>query len=136
WLMVMLLVPMGLQAERLSPQTVAKWLEAREKDKMHFVLIDVRTPQEHAMGFIEGTDTLIPYLNIVKGIRALKLDPQKDTVVVYCRSGHRAGMAEQALRAAGYKHVFNGGGIRQWLQAGYTLVKPQPNKHAEGMGTP
>ena len=136
WLALLLFFPLSLHAERLSSKTVAKWLEARGKDRMHFVLIDVRTPQEHAMGYIEGTDTLIHYQNIVKGVKALKLDPEKDTIVVYCRSGHRAGMAEQALRNAGYMHVFNGGGILQWLQAGYTLVQPKPRKAAGGTSTP
>ena len=41
WLALLLFFPLSLHAERLSSKTVAKWLEARGKDRMHFVLIDV-----------------------------------------------------------------------------------------------
>ena len=34
-------------------------------------------------------------------------------VVVYCKSGGRAGKAKQALEAAGFTRVVNGGGYRK-----------------------
>ncbi|WP_198939385.1 rhodanese-like domain-containing protein [Motiliproteus sp. MSK22-1] len=39
------------------------------------------------------------------------LEIRKDRqIVLYCRSGQRAGIAEAALRQAGYTNLLNGGG--------------------------
>lgn len=65
------------------------------------VLIDVRTPDEYAAGHIEGAVNLpIPTL-------AQNLDkiPTDKPVIVYCASGHRAGMALSSLRILGYANV-------------------------------
>jgi phage shock protein E len=34
-------------------------------------------------------------------------------IVVYCRSGHRASVAREALLRRGYTHVVNGGGFEE-----------------------
>ncbi|GAA5171546.1 rhodanese-like domain-containing protein [Viridibacterium curvum] len=34
-----------------------------------------------------------------------------DTVILYCRSGRRSGVAQQTLRSMGYKDVQNYGGL-------------------------
>jgi phage shock protein E len=40
-----------------------------------------------------------------------KFVPNKDdTVVIYCRSGRRAGKAKEVLESHGYSHVLNAGG--------------------------
>ena len=117
-----------LWAQDLSPQALNGLLQARKEGKAHFVLVDVRTPQEHEAGFIEGTDLLLP-LQVLQDhytvlLDSLKVDPAKDTVIVYCRSGHRAGIAKKILEEKGFKHVFNGGGILQWTRAGFELAVP------------
>jgi len=119
---------MPLGAQDLSPAALRDLLRAREEGKAHFVLVDVRTPQEHEAGFIEGTDLLLP-LQVLKArykllLDSLKVDPKKDTVIVYCRSGNRAGVAKKILKGKGFKHVLNGGGIVQWKLAGYELALP------------
>lgn len=73
------------------------------------VWIDVRSSLEHKIDNIEG-DARISHSDIVPEIE--KLHPQRDTPIkLYCRSGGRAGQAEEALRAAGYTDVENVGGI-------------------------
>ncbi|NND67744.1 MAG: rhodanese-like domain-containing protein [Halioglobus sp.] len=73
------------------------------------VWIDVRSSLEHKVDNIEG-DTRISHTDIVSEIE--KLHPDRATSIkLYCRSGGRAGKAEQALRAAGYTDVENVGGI-------------------------
>lgn len=70
-------------------------------------LIDVREPNEYAEGHIPGA------VNIPIRTLAQNLDkvPTDQPVLVYCASGHRAGMATAALRELGYDNVraFSGG---------------------------
>lgn len=73
------------------------------------VVIDVRTPEEFAAGHVEGAMN-VPYEQI--GGRIAALAPGKDTpVVLYCKSGRRAGIALQTLRDMGYSKVENFGGF-------------------------
>ena len=73
------------------------------------VWVDVRSSVEHKVDNIEG-DTRISHSDIVPEIE--KLYPDRATPIkLYCRSGGRAGKAEEALRAAGYTDVENVGGI-------------------------
>jgi phage shock protein E len=40
-----------------------------------------------------------------------ELGPKDRTIVVYCRSGVRAGTAKSALTEAGFTNVLNAGGL-------------------------
>ncbi|MFG5861784.1 rhodanese-like domain-containing protein [Metapseudomonas sp. CR1201] len=72
------------------------------------VLIDVRTPEEIAQGEIPGARH-IGYEEI--GQRIAEVAPDKNTpIVVYCRSGRRASIAQDTLQDLGYSRVINGGG--------------------------
>lgn len=119
------LFPCLLISQELKPKELQKWLELREKGEKHFVLIDVRTPKEHELGFIPGTDTLISLQELQKEFPKLRLNPEKDTIVLYCRTGHRAGIAQKIFKEKGFKNVFNGLGISQWKEAGFKFVKPE-----------
>lgn len=75
------------------------------------VVIDVRTPQEYASGHISGA------LNIDHSVIAQEISKAKvakdDTVILYCRSGNRSGIAQQTLKKLGYLKVENYGSIDQ-----------------------
>ncbi|GGB92038.1 hypothetical protein GCM10011352_17630 [Marinobacterium zhoushanense] len=73
------------------------------------LLVDVRTEQEYASGHLDGA-LLIPYQQIVQQFADRDI-PKDQPVVLYCRSGNRAGIAERALSEAGYTQVFNAGGF-------------------------
>ncbi len=62
-------------------------------------LLDVRTPQEFASGHINGAIN-IPVDQL--GARLDELGERDRPVVVYCRSGHRSGIAAKILRKAGF----------------------------------
>ena len=69
------------------------------------VFIDVRTASEFQQGHVEGAQ-LIPYDRIAEGIA--ELQPGMDTTLyLYCRSGRRAGIAQEALQSMGYTRVIN-----------------------------
>lgn len=69
------------------------------------VFIDVRSAAEYAQGHLGGAQ-LIPHDKIKQGIN--QLQPGMDTTLyLYCRSGRRAGIAADTLRAMGYTRVIN-----------------------------
>lgn len=87
-----------------------------------FVLVDVRSPEEHASGMIPGTDLNIDFREIKARHRELgvKLD---DHIVVYCQSGHRSNIAAEALADLGYTHVYNVvGSMNAWTEAGFPVA--------------
>ena len=65
------------------------------------VLIDVRTPDEYAAGHIEGAIN-VPIDTLAQNLAKI---PADKPVIVYCASGHRAGMALSSLRILGYANV-------------------------------
>lgn len=94
-----------------------KKLKAAEAKEMFakdssFVLVDVREPYEYAEGHIPNSIN-IPLSGVVKGVDELKLD-KESPVVVYCRSGRRSAEAATALENAGYKNIYDLGGIIDW----------------------
>lgn len=90
-----------------------------------FFLIDVRSPQEHAAGFIPGTDLNIDYREIKARHREIGARPE-DHIVVYCQSGHRSNIAAEILADLGYTHVYNvAGSMNAWQEAGYPVQFPR-----------
>jgi rhodanese-related sulfurtransferase len=86
-----------------------------------FVLIDVRSPEEHAQGFIPGTDFNIDFREMKARHREIGAQ-LSDHIVVYCQSGHRSNIAAEALADLGYSHVYNvSGSMNAWQEAGYPV---------------
>lgn len=87
-----------------------------------FTLLDVRSPKEYSEGHIKKAknishSTLADNLNL--------LPNNKDQmVVVYCRSGRRAGVAEEILRQAGYTNVWHlNGDMKGWQASDLPVSK-------------
>lgn len=79
--------------------------------KAHFVLVDVRRPDEFAAGHIEGA-MLMPLDTVEANYSKL---PKDVKLVVYCRSGHRSGQAVSILQSHGYKNAVSmNGGYLAW----------------------
>ena len=108
----------------LSVQQVKGGLDkASTPSQKGFILIDVRSPQEHTTGFIPGTDFNIDFREIQFRHRELgaKLD---DHIVVYCQSGKRSNIAAETLTQLGYEHVYNvSGSMNAWQEAGYPIER-------------
>ena len=79
------------------------------KDAAMPLVIDVRTVQEWDKGHLEGA-VLIPYDQIGERIDAVVKD-KLQRVYVYCRTGHRASIAKEALEKMGYKDIINLGSL-------------------------
>ncbi len=81
------------------------------------VVIDVRTPVEFAQGHVSNAIN-IDHTAIEQRIGEAKVN-KDDTVILYCRSGRRSGIAQEALQRLGYTRVENYGSLdaaRQKLQ--------------------
>lgn len=75
------------------------------------IIIDVRTAEEFAQGHLSGATRL----DITNGefLAALPaLDP-KAQYLLYCRSGNRSGLAQQAMLEAGFSSVTNLGSVTE-----------------------
>lgn len=84
--------------------------------KQDILVIDVRTLDEYRSGHVPGAVN-IPHTNLSQQIN--KLAEHKNTpVVVYCRSGRRADIAEKLLVDAGFSQVFHLEGDMNGWEAG------------------
>lgn len=73
------------------------------------VWIDVRTPEEYAAGHVAGAANM-PVEEILEQIAHSDV-AKDDTILLYCRSGRRSGIAQSALLKAGYEKAQNIGGF-------------------------
>ena len=74
------------------------------------VLLDVRTPDEHKSGYLEGA-VLLPLAELESKISG-KVSGKNTPIYIYCRSGRRAGTAVEKLKAMGYTDLHNLGGLK------------------------
>ena len=80
------------------------------------ILLDVRTQGEFDDGHIDAAK-LIPHDQLASRmdeVRKLAGDDLGKPIVLYCRSGKRAGLAKQVLLDQGFTHVTNLGGYKDW----------------------
>lgn len=75
-------------------------------------LVDVREPGEFASGSVKGAVN-IPLGTIQSQLSKFK---NKETIVVFCRSGNRSRQAQQFLEQSGFTNVVNGGTWNQVQQ--------------------
>lgn len=101
----------------LTPEQARVLLDQRGDE---LTLIDVRTPEEHAAGHLEGAVNIDAEDPSFAG-RIAEL-PTDGTYVVYCRSGRRSALAATEMRDAGFTEVYDIGGILVLQAAGFPIV--------------
>ncbi|MGL5958577.1 MAG: rhodanese-like domain-containing protein [Phocaeicola sp.] len=80
-------------------------------------LLDVRTPEEFAEGFIPGSINI----NVTSDSFSLLVDEKLSKeipVALYCRSGRRSRKAAQILTDKGYKVYHLEKGYQRWIEEG------------------
>jgi len=105
------LMPFSVQAEfKASLSQDQAWDKISAKQ---ITVIDVRTPAEFATGHVPGAIN-IPHDQL--GQRLQDIPAAKDQpLLVYCRSGRRAGLAETVLSDAGYSSLYHlEGDMLEW----------------------
>ena len=105
----------------LPPERVRELAESGQAE-----LIDVRREYEWEEGRLPGARR-IEMNELTANADSL---PRDRSVVFYCRSGNRSGMAAAAFREAGYDAHNMAGGIAAWADAGLPL-EPEDGHVAE-----
>jgi NADPH-dependent 2,4-dienoyl-CoA reductase/sulfur reductase-like enzyme/peroxiredoxin family protein/TusA-related sulfurtransferase/rhodanese-related sulfurtransferase len=140
----------GFVAENLlqGKSAQVRWNEVEKLKAEGAFLLDVRTPEEFALGHIEGA------VNISNTVLRQRLDevPRDKFVLVYCGVGIRGYMAERILRQNGWTSLANlSGGWKTYEAAigrqdntgifrpgapGLAKIDRGPVSYAEGSGMP
>lgn len=87
------------------------------------VVIDIRTAEEHAAGYIEPTHLTLDFYAPDFKEQLAKLD-RGASYLLYCRSGRRSGTALGLMKELGFSGARDlAGGIVAWSGAGYPVKK-------------
>ncbi|MFP4560574.1 MAG: rhodanese-like domain-containing protein [Thiohalorhabdus sp.] len=102
----------------IDPDSAEEMLGERED----VLILDVREPDEFAMGHIPGA------VNVPRGILESAADPEyknphpvlcrarERPILLYCKSGGRSAMATATLQEMGFEEVYNiAGGAAVWI---------------------
>jgi rhodanese-related sulfurtransferase len=100
---------LSITNDEISPSEAVKLLDASD---IAVILLDVRTLEEYKEKHIPGS-VLIP-LNTLSESAPTLLPDKNARIIVYCQAGTRARQACDLLKKAGYKNVYNLGGINSW----------------------
>ena len=107
-------------------QTAPQQMPTQEFEKLiqtdkNAVVVDIRTPEEYAEGYIPGAKNINYYDSDFMEQMEKSVDKGK-TPAIYCRSGRRSAEATEALAKAGYEVADLEGGVLGWQEAGLTLT--------------
>ena len=92
-------------------------------DKSSAVVVDIREPSEHATGVAKGA-VLMPIAQISKRLAELP-KPGSKPLLVICNTQNRSSRITEQLRAIGYTNAsYVVGGMSQWAQRGWPMIKP------------
>lgn len=95
------------RSQTITPQELAVELASQRAP----MVLDVRTPQEHSAGRIDGSANMP--LDTIR--EAHETVPADRPIVVHCAVGYRGYLAERILRQLGHRDVRNlTGGFRAW----------------------
>jgi rhodanese-related sulfurtransferase len=105
----------------LTPPMAYSLIE-ENKANPDFVILDVRTPEEYADGYIAESILLDFYADDFEA-ELDELDKNK-TYLVYCRSGNRSGKSVKMMKDLNFMEVYDvDGGILRWEAEGFPMVK-------------
>ncbi len=108
----------GLAAWRfisVPQQPVQKQVRQQTENETY---VDVRTDREWEAGHLDGA----VHFDLAKLQQGELPELPKDApIALYCRSGHRAGLALEILRAKGFTNVRNAGGFANLQTSGQKI---------------
>ena len=108
-------------AAAVAPMSQEALLEHQSRHPDHLFVLDVRTPQEYAEGHVPGAVN-VPYDQLASRLADI---PKDKDVVLYCKSGRRAGIAAETLTANGYTRLSHlEGDMPAWVAKGRPVEKP------------
>lgn len=94
-------------------------------------ILDVRTPQEHAQGRLEGS-VLVPVDELASRLGEVPID-KNQPILVYCATGRRSRAASRLLAEKGYTAVRDmKGGIAAWGSEGRPITRRTEKENTGG----
>lgn len=90
------------------------------------VIVDVRSATEFEAGHLKGAIN-IPF-DLISQHQSLLDTLKPETLVVYCRSGRRAAIFEQALAEQAFRLLHLRGDFRDWQAAQLPVITSNPVK--------
>ena len=104
------------------PQITPDDLLGRLSSAQPPVLLDVRTTVEYSSGHISGAIN-IPHEQLPARAAELEAHRERD-IIIYCRSGVRAGNAARALQKSGFVRLaLLSGHIQGWQSSGHPVAR-------------
>ncbi len=108
---------------RIDAESVSLDVARKELESGKAVVIDIREPQEHAMGIAPGM-RLLPMRQLTSRISEIPADP-KQPVLLICNTQNRSSATLKYLREKGYTNVrFVQGGMSEWARRAWPMIKP------------
>ena len=114
-------VAFAADVAKISPADAARRVAAGTA-----VLIDVREPAEWSATGVAAPAVLLPMSDFNGPQKLWKPFLEKNAgkeLILYCRTGHRAGLVGKKLAAEG-RAVANAGGFHDWTAAGLPVRRP------------
>ncbi|MDD1828794.1 rhodanese-like domain-containing protein [Photobacterium sp. ZSDE20] len=99
-------------AEVITPE--AFWLSYHGPHSGKPIIIDVRSHEEFIEGHLPSAIN-IPYEQIE--LLTTFAPDKSQSLFIYCRSGRRSGIAEEALYKLGYSNIYNGESYQALIKA-------------------
>lgn len=107
--------------EVVTPQEAFNMIESN-RNNPDFVIIDIRTPEEFAEGYIEGAIN-IDYYSATFEDELDSIDKNK-MYLIYCQWGNRSGATLATMEGLKFMEVYDiKSGIEAWLAEGLPVVK-------------
>jgi rhodanese-related sulfurtransferase len=118
-LWVLSLLSFSAFAVNLSTISQQELLDANTKN---LVIVDVRTAAEFQKGHVPNAIN-VPLSEIIDN-PAILTSSKGNPIVLYCRSGYRAGKAAEALHKDGYQNLHHlEGHMQGWVKANLPVEK-------------
>ena len=128
FIFLLLFIPFLLKAqERLSPKEFRKKFD----NTSDALLLDIRTPEEIAKGYLKGAVFMDFYDSTFKEQVAV-IDKEKP-VFIYCAIGGRSWDAAKIMQEMGFKKIYDlKGGIIVWKIKNYPFIKLKSDSSRQG----
>ncbi len=106
----------GQIIEDITPQEAVSLIQNNQNNP-DFIILDVRTPEEVAEGYIKDAINIDYYSKSFRD-ELDQLD-KNQTYLIYCRSGGRSGNAREIMAELNFREVYNIlGGFLRWQAEG------------------
>ena len=100
-----------LEKDEINGEELEYLLLERKKERVEFLLVDVREEYEYNQKRIVGVDYLIPLSDFFNKVQQIESCKSKH-IIAKCKLGGRSAQAQMQLKRMGFKHVINlAGGI-------------------------